>query len=376
MSQRALPSRWQAVSLADVCEFRYGKSLPEAKRKSGDISVYGSNGVVGNHDDALTNGETIIVGRKGSVGEVCYSGQRCWAIDTTYYIDSTCTTANLKWLFYQLQGLGLTELNRAAAVPGLNRDDAYRKHVLLPPISEQRRIAAILDKADELRAKRKRVLEMSDSLTKAIFLEMFGDPVTNPKEWRSRKCGEICDRITVGIVVKPASYYVDDGVPALRSLNIIAGQINLQEMVYVSKIDNETRLAKTRLKSGDVVIVRSGRPGTAAVVPRQLGDANAIDILIATPQNHAVDSNYLCAFLNSSGGKQLVSSEERGQVQKHLNVGSLSDANIPCPPLSLQKEFSSRLDTLKSLRRKQRSALMRTEELLEALRQRAFRGEL
>jgi type I restriction enzyme S subunit len=213
----------------------------------------------------------------------------------------------------------------------------------IPSLPEQRRIAAILDRADQLRAKRKRTLEMLNNLQQAIFLELFGDPATNSRGWTLRKCRDICERITVGIVVKPASYYVDDGVLALRSLNIKEGKIILDDVVYVSEIDNETRLAKTRLKPGDVIIVRSGRPRAAAVVPHELGDANAIDILIVTPQCDALDANYLCAFLNSVGGRNIVSSKERGQVQKHLNVGSLSDAEIPLPPLSLQRDFSTKL---------------------------------
>ena len=91
----------------------------------------------------------MVVGRKGSFGEVVYSPDACWPIDTTYYINSETTTADLRWLFYRLRALGLKDLNRAAAVPGLNRDDAYARRLLLPPIEEQRRIAAVLDAADE-----------------------------------------------------------------------------------------------------------------------------------------------------------------------------------------------------------------------------------
>jgi len=166
---------WQSVTLADVCELKYGKSLPDAKRSGGAVPVFGSNGIVGRHNESITAGPSIIIGRKGSLGEVNFSDVPCWPIDTTYFVDETATKADLKWLSYRLQGLGLTRLNKSAAVPGLNREDAYRQRLLLPPLPEQRRIAAILDQADALRAKRREALAQLDSLTQSIFIEMFGE---------------------------------------------------------------------------------------------------------------------------------------------------------------------------------------------------------
>lgn len=77
---------WPFVELGEVCEFKYGKSLAAAKRDGGKYPVYGSNGPVGCHSAALTDGPAIIIGRKGSFGEVAYSPDSCWPIDTTYYI--------------------------------------------------------------------------------------------------------------------------------------------------------------------------------------------------------------------------------------------------------------------------------------------------
>ena len=118
------------MALGDFCEFAYGKSLT-AKTRSGDgYPVYGSNGQVGLHDTALTAGATIVIGRKGSFGEVHYSPGPCSPIDTTYYVPSEQTTACLPWLARRLLCLGLDQLNRAAAVSGLNRTDVYRQRLL------------------------------------------------------------------------------------------------------------------------------------------------------------------------------------------------------------------------------------------------------
>lgn len=175
-----LPAGWTEVALGDVAEFKYGKSLSAGTRSGSGWGVYGSNGQVGQHDLALTHGPTVIIGRKGSCGEVHWSSDPCWPIDTTYYVDEESKTADLRWLMYRLRGLGLTQLNRAAAIPGLNRDDAYRCAMLFPPLAEQRRIAAILDKADGLRAKRRAALAQLDALSQAVFLDMFRRPGHQP----------------------------------------------------------------------------------------------------------------------------------------------------------------------------------------------------
>jgi type I restriction enzyme, S subunit len=170
----------------------------------------------------------------------------------------------------------------------------------LPPLAKQRRIAEVLDRAEALRAKRRAALAQLDSLTQSLFFDLFGDPVSNPKDWPTVRFGEICERVTVGIVVQPASYYVSEGVPALRSLNIRPGKIVLQDLVYFSKTDNETKLTKTKLKAGDIVLVRSGQPGTAAIIPIELDGVNAIDLLIATPSRELSDATFLC-LLQLSG---------------------------------------------------------------------------
>lgn len=246
----------------------------------------------------------------------------------------------------------------------------------LPPLFEQQRIATILGCADALRAKRREALGQLTELRQSIFLDIFGDPTRNPKKWPLIKCGEICTRTTVGVVVKPASYYQDSGIPALRSLNIRKNQVVMDNFVYISAESNEGKLAKSRIWHKDIAIVRSGQPGTAAVVPVDLNGANAIDILIATPDPAQVESEYLATYLNSEGGRRMVLGESRGQIQQHLNVKSLKSAPIPLPPLSLQRNFVAAINQFESVEFRYRSSLVELDSLFASLQSRAFRGEL
>jgi type I restriction enzyme S subunit len=263
-----------------------------------------------------------------------------------------------------------------ASYPAVSDRIVWESKLPLPPLPEQRRIAEILDKADALRAKRRAALAQLDTLTQSIFLDIFGDPISNPRGWPTVRFEQLCERVTVGIVVQPASYYVSEGVPALRSLNIRPGKIVLDDLVYFSKSDNDTKLAKTKLRAGDVVLVRSGQPGTAAVVPPELDGVNAIDILIATPDQQLTNPTFLCEFFNSAGGRDLVLSRQRGQVQKHLNVGSLNQAILPLPSIDLQCEFAARVAAVERYREAELASSTALDALFASLQHRAFRSEL
>lgn len=248
--------------------------------------------------------------------------------------------------------------------------------IALPPITEQRRIASILDIADAIIEKRRVAVEKTDLLLQSVFVDMFGDPTFNPKQWPLATIGDCCEKVTVGIVVKPASYYASAGIPAIRSLNIGVNRIVDRDFVYFSEQDNFGVLAKTILRTGDVVAVRSGQPGRAAVVPPELDGANAIDILIARTQPTLLLPEFLAHFLNSSAGKRLVLTEQRGQVQKHLNVKQLAEAQIPLPPIPEQKKFVAFATALACMERKMQKASSLKRATFAALQLHAFAGSL
>lgn len=141
-----IPEQWKTVKLKKVTQFLYGNSLSNENRLSGNIPVYGSNGIIGYHNKAITKSPCIIIGRKGSQGKVNLSKVECYPIDTTFYIDTTVTHNELRWLYYLLKILKLDAFSKESAVPGLNRGDAYDKIVPLPSIPIQKMIANYLDR--------------------------------------------------------------------------------------------------------------------------------------------------------------------------------------------------------------------------------------
>lgn len=147
LSDKLNINEWKFTKLKRVTSLLYGESLSSEQRvEEGNVDVFGSNGIVGKHSAAITKSPCIIIGRKGSFGKINYSETPCYPIDTTYYIDETATSNDLRYIFYLLQSLGLDQQSRDSAVPGLNREEAYQKECFIPTtISEQKKIANYLD---------------------------------------------------------------------------------------------------------------------------------------------------------------------------------------------------------------------------------------
>ena len=168
-------SKQEMTTVGEFAPFTYGKGLPAGKRNlSGHFAVFGSNGIVGWHDTALTDGPTVVIGRKGTVGAVHYWPDPCWPIDTTYY--TTGSDADLvRYRYYALGALGLADMNTHSAVPGLNRDDAHSLDLPLPPLPEQRRIASILGALDDKIKLNQRMNETLEQMTRALYKSWFVD---------------------------------------------------------------------------------------------------------------------------------------------------------------------------------------------------------
>ena len=127
-----IPKGWKIKTIGEVVEFAYGKALKASNRKPGNVPVFGSNGPVGLHDEALVKGPGIVIGRKGNPGIVTWSSKDFFPIDTTFYVKQTGSITSLNYLFYALKDQYLSSLSADSAVPGLNRNLAYMNNILVP----------------------------------------------------------------------------------------------------------------------------------------------------------------------------------------------------------------------------------------------------
>jgi len=167
-----------------------------------------------------------------------------------------------------------------------------------------------------------------------------------PKGWRSASVTSVCSQVSVGIVVNPSHYYVADGegVRAFRSGNVRENAVQDDKWVYLSD-EGHRKNSKSKLRAGDVLVVRTGFAGTACVVPKEFDGCNCIDILFARPDLNKVVPDYLAQLTNSQQGRKQVFSGQSGLAQKHLNVSSYSRMTFALPPVREQRQIVEILST-------------------------------
>ena len=206
-------------------------------------------------------------------------------------------------------------------------------------IQEQMKIADILDKTKRIIVAKNNELRALNELIKARFVEMFGDE-NNSKNWNIINVENVAD-VQVGIVIKPSQYYTNkgNGVKAFRSLNIGEGFIKDNDWVYFTE-EGHNKNSKSIVKENDLLIVRSGAPGTACVVTEKYTGYNAIDIIIVHPDCEKINPYYLCYFTNMPHGKKQINEGTSGAAQQHFNVGKYNKLRLMLPPKELQDEFA------------------------------------
>ncbi len=172
-----IEKEWELKKFEEVCTLEYGKGLPKENRAGGKYPVMGSNGRSGYHDEFLIKGPAIIVGRKGSAGEVVWEEENCFPIDTTYYVKLTNENkTDLKFVYYILKSLVLSSIKNGAGIPGLNRQDVYSKFKIpFPPIETQKQIVGQIEEEQKLVDSNKKLIELFEKKIKDKIAEVWGD---------------------------------------------------------------------------------------------------------------------------------------------------------------------------------------------------------
>jgi type I restriction enzyme S subunit len=344
---------------------------PTQKIRKDDVVIAASSGsldVVGKAARALADFE-------GGFGAFCKVLRPRPGIDPAYFAHFFRTRE------YRQR---VSALAAGANINNLRNEHLDEFRIPLPPLPEQRRIAAILDKADALRTKRRAALAQLDTLTQSIFLDMFGDPATNPKGWPTQSLDDLGAEFRYGTSNKAASA----GRPTLRIPNVVGGCIDASMLKCVPVTEDE--FERLRLRDGDLLFVRTnGNPafvGRCAVF-EQRAVANsgfaADEFMFASylirarvPADRA-DAEFLREYLlGSEGRRQLRGRCKTSAGQYNINVESLGAIPVPLPPIRLQRVFAERLRAVAAMRQAHKHALAQLDDLFASLQHRAFRGEL
>lgn len=287
-----------------------------------------------------------------------------------------------KYLYYALLQKVPDFLNMAAggAQPNISQSLIRETKILLPSLEEQKHIAAILDRADAIRRKRQQAIALTDQLLRSVFLDMFGDPVTNPKGWKTIPLDEIADihsGITKGRKVKEQAL---TEIPYMRVANVQDGHIQIDDVATIAITEEEKE--RYMLLKHDILLTEGGDPdklGRGAVWQAQVDPCihqNHI-FRVRIRNDEEFTPHYLSTLIGSQYGKRyfLIAAKQTTGIAT-INKTQLKEFPVLVPPIQLQKKFSNIVEKIEFQNQKIKDNELIIDKLFSSLTQHAFRGEI
>ena len=285
---------------------------------------------------------------------------------------------NGKFLYHFLRTVDFYALAPATTVPALRKSDLEKLAIPLPALPEQRRIAAILDQADAVRAKRREALAQLDKLAQAIFVEMFGDPASNPKEWPIVRLVDYIADVTNGITRRGNEAETGNDI-VLRLRDIRADAIDFSDLNRITLTEKE--IDKYCVLPGELLFIRvNGNPdyvGRCALFEGYEEPVYFNDHVMRVRLKRGLVGGYLAHFLNGPEGKREVAKHRKTSAGQHtINQGGLGSICLALPNEMEQMQFVERIREIRKCEGTLLASLHITDTLFDSLQHRAFRGEL
>jgi len=280
-----------------------------------------------------------------------------------------------KFLFYTLKSTDYSVgSNKAVMGKTLNKEQLKKFTIPLPPIEEQHRIVKILDQAQSLIEKRKQAIAYLDDYIKAVFLDMFGDPVSNPKGWAVKNLKEVCTKIADGTHYSPP--LVENGIPYITARHLKPKGLDFfRNPTYISREEHDKIYSRCTPEKGDVLYIKDGATtGIAAINSYDFEFSMLSSLALLKPNSEFIRNHYLCYWLNNPKVKSNLLQQMAGVAIQRFTLTKINNFLVPTPPLELQDNFSKIFERTNPIQLQMQTQLKELEDNFQAQLQRAFRG--
>ena len=364
----------QSVKLGQLVKIRTGKLDVNAETIDGPFPFFTCSKESKRINSYSFDGEYVIVAGNGDLNVKYYLGkfdvyQRTYTLKPGPELDG-------KFLFYFMSKYveHLRELSIGGVIKYIKLGNLTDALIPLPPLEEQKKIAAILDAADDYRQKTKVLINKYDQLTQSLFLDMFGDPFIENNKKNIVPFKELTNRITYGFT-NPMKH-LDSGIPILTAKNIRNGYIDYEKTHFADEEEYNKLTIKSKPEKFDILITKDGSIGRTAMLESDFPVCINQSVALVKPKKEIVNPKYLVGYLVSAPVQRKIQNMGKGAGLKHLQITELAEFPTVLFSLNEQNQFAERVAQIETQKQQAEASLVKAEELFNSLLQRAFKGEL
>lgn len=331
------------------------------------------------HDFVIKNGD-LLVGMDGEFNREYWNGGTALLNQRVCKLSPDLSTLDLSYLYHFIKPelKKIEEITPFVTVKHLSVKKIENINITLPPLAEQKRIAGILDAAEELRQKRQRSLELLDELKQAIFVDMFGDPISNNKAWPLEKLKNLTSKIGSGATPRGGNKsYKDEGIPLIRSMNVRDGLFTSKGLAFIDG-EQAKALNNVQVMASDILLNITGASvARVCITPVDYHGARVNQhVAIIRPTSHLNCLFLQFQLLNPSFKSKLLSGAGSGATREAITKSDIENTKIIYPPIEAQNKFEQRITKIFKLESDYFLSFKKFDELFTSLQHKAFAGEL
>ena len=354
---------WHQRNWGELATLEYGKALRNYRNADGQYFVFGTNGPIGRHTDAISTGPTVIVGRKGAYRGINYSSEPCWVIDTAFYLKAK-KDIDIRWAYYALRNLDINNIDSGSAIPSTSREDFYALPVVEPPLSEQRAIAHVLGALDDRIELNHRMNATLEAMVRTLFKSWFVDfdpvqakiagrktglpkdiadlfpdrlvesePGPIPEGWSLGQLGDIAS-------LNPESWNTRDAPDKVAYVDLANTKWGHIETVEVHPWSTAPSRARRVLRPGDTIVgtVRPGNGSYALIGGKGLTGSTGFAVL---RPRRSCDREIVWCAATSRGNIDRLAHLADGGAYPAVRPHTVADTRIVLSDTSVRQAFSS-----------------------------------
>ena len=365
------------VKLTSVCRPKQWKTIPTSELRDVGYPVYGANGVIGYYDSYNHEQETVVITCRGATcGTVNLTHPRSYVTGNAMCLDNVDDSVNVRYLFYSMQAYDFKKVISGTAQPQITREGLEKVEFVLHSLDMQKKMVRILDETDTLIEKRRVQLEKLDELVKSRFIELFGDPVSNPKGWDKEELFQCLTSIDNGkSFVCEANSRTGDAPAVLKLSAATYGYYKPEE--NKAMIDVEQFVENAEVHSGDLLFTRKNTPdlvGMCAYVYDTPVKLMMPDLIFRLNVSERCDKIFLWKLINHDLFRPCIENIVTGSAKSMSNISKerLLRLKIILPPLELQQQFSAFVAQVDKSKFVVQKSLQELETLKKSLMQQYF----